>query len=205
MAATQSVEGARSIPDELITPTGRLAGRATAAAEGWCPIERALERVGTRSAMILLREVFYGGRRFDDLARSTGLSDAVAAKRLKQLVQDGLLAQQPYREPGARTRYEYVLTDRSRELFALLVALADWGQQFDSGHSSGPGPDHESGAGPGADHGSVEFVHAGCGARLSVAVRCEAGHDVAPGQAEARVTGDPAESQPRSDRSSTKR
>ena len=195
MAATQSVEGARSIQDELITPTGRLAGRATAAAEGWCPIERALERVGTRSAMILLREVFYGGRRFDDLARSTGLSDAVAAKRLKQLVQDGLLAQQPYREPGARTRYEYVLTDRSRELFALLVALADWGQQFDSGHD----------AGPDGDHGSVEFVHAGCGARLTVAVRCEAGHDVAPGQAEARVTGDPAESQPRSDRSSTKR
>ena len=192
MAATRSVE------DELITPTGRLAGRAKAAGEGWCPIERALERVGTRSAMILLREVFYGGRRFDDLARSTGLSEAVAAKRLKQLVQDGLLAQQPYREPGARTRYEYVLTDRSRELFALLVALADWGMQFDSG--------------PGADHGSVEFVHAGCGARLSVAVRCEAGHDVAPGQAEARVTSDPAGlqpspagSQPRSDRSSTKR
>jgi|GEM_PF-239665 DNA-binding HxlR family transcriptional regulator len=176
MAATQSVE------DEVITPTGRLAGRATAAGEGWCPIERALERVGTRSAMILLREVFYGGRRFDDLARSTGLSEAVAAKRLKQLVQDGLLAQQPYREPGARTRYEYVLTDRGRELFALLVALADWGLQFDSGHDAGRDSDH------GSDHGSVEFLHVGCGARLSVAVRCEAGHDVAPGQAEARVT-----------------
>jgi DNA-binding HxlR family transcriptional regulator len=194
MAATQSVGDAPSVEDEVITPMGRLAGRTTAAGEGWCPIERALERVGTRSAMILLREVFYGGRRFDDLARSTGLSDAVAAKRLKQLVQDGLLAQQPYREPGARTRYEYVLTDRSRELFALLVALADWGQQFDSGHESGPesGPGADHGSGPGADHGSVEFLHAGCGARLSVAVRCEAGHDVAPGQAEARVTGDPA-------------
>jgi DNA-binding HxlR family transcriptional regulator len=199
MTATRPAEAIPAAAGSVITPMGRLAGRATAAGEGWCPIERALERVGTRSAMILLREVFYGGRRFDDLARSTGLSDAVAAKRLKQLVQDGLLAQQPYREPGARTRYEYVLTDRSRELFALLVALADWGQQFDSGH------DADHGSGPGADHGSVEFVHAGCGARLSVAVRCEAGHDVAPGQAEARVTGDPAGSQPRSDRSSTKR
>ena len=134
MAATQSVQ------DELITPTGRLAGRAKAAGEGWCPIERALERVGTRSAMILLREVFYGGRRFDDLARSTGLSEAVAAKRLKQLVQDGLLAQQPYREPGARTRYEYVLTDRSRELFALLVALADWGHAVRLRPEPGPTP-----------------------------------------------------------------
>src|SRR5580698_10087452 len=172
MAATQSVEGARSIPDELITPTGRLAGRATAAAEGWCPIERALERVGTRSAMILLREVFYGGRRFDDLARSTGLSDAVAAKRLKQLVQDGLLAQQPYREPGARTRYEYVLTDRSRELFALLVALADWGLRLEG------------------DQDGIEFLHAGCGSRLNVTVHCEAGHEVTAGQAQARLVSD---------------
>src|ERR1700761_2942076 len=169
MAATQSVEGTRSIQDELITPTGRLAGRATAAAEGWCPIERALERVGTRSAMILLREVFYGGRRFDDLARSTGLSDAVAAKRLKQLVQDGLLAQQPYREPGSRTRYEYVLTERSQELFALLVAFGEWGRRLD------------------ADRDGVEFVHAGCGEPLQATVRCAAGHDVAPGQAEARL------------------
>ena len=137
-----------------------------------CPIERALERVGTRSGMILLREVFYGERRFDDLARHTGLSDAVAAKRLKQLVADGLLAQQPYRDPGARTRYEYVLTDRGRELFALLVALADWGLRLDG------------------DQDGIEFLHAGCGSRLNVTVHCEAGHEVTAGQAQARLVSD---------------
>jgi DNA-binding HxlR family transcriptional regulator len=157
----------------VITPVGRMAARSSATSpttgKGWCPIEGALERVGTRSAMILLREVFYGARRFDDLARLTGLTDAVAAKRLKQLVSDGLLAQRPYREPGSRTRYEYVLTERSQELFALLVAFADWGRRLD------------------ADRDGVEFVHAGCGEPLQATVRCAAGHDVAPGQAEARL------------------
>jgi DNA-binding HxlR family transcriptional regulator len=153
----------------VLTPQGRLADRDGRAGEGWCPIERALERVGTRSSMVLLREVFYGTRRFDGLARRTGLSDAVAAKRLKQMVADGLLSQQPYREPGARTRYEYVLTDRGQELFSLLVALADWGLRLD------------------ADGDGVEFVHDGCGARLEVAVRCEAGHEVTTDQAAARL------------------
>ena len=114
----------RAAGDRVDHPlAGRMATRRTANGRDFCPIEGALERVGTRSAMILLREVFYGGRRFDDLARSTGLSDAVAAKRLKQLVQDGLLAQQPYREPGARTRYEYVLTEKGRDFFPVVVAM----------------------------------------------------------------------------------
>ena len=158
-----------SADERMINPVGRMASRRTANGRDFCPIEGALERVGTRSAMILLREVFYGARRFDDLARLTGLTDAVAAKRLKQLVADGLLAQRPYREPGSRTRYEYVLTERSQELFALLVAFGEWGRRLD------------------ADRDGVEFVHAGCGAPLQATVRCAAGHDVAPGEAEARL------------------
>jgi DNA-binding HxlR family transcriptional regulator len=165
MTATQPDGG-------VITPVGSLADRESLTAQVRCPIERALERVGTRSAMILLREVFYGERRFDDLARRTGLSDAVAAKRLKQLVANGLLAQQPYRDPGARTRYEYVLTDRGRELFALLVALADWGLRLDG------------------DQDGIEFLHAGCGSRLNVTVHCEVGHEVTAGQAQARLVSD---------------
>ena len=96
----------------------------------------------------------------------------MAAKRLKQLVQDGLLAQQPYREPGARTRYEYVLTDRAGSCSRCSSRWPNWGLQFGSGHGSGHGAGHDSDHG--SDYGSVEFVHAGCGARLTVAVRCEA-------------------------------
>jgi DNA-binding HxlR family transcriptional regulator len=170
--ARDQVAGDQVPGDQVIVPVGRLADRGSATGQGWCPIEGALERIGTRSAVILLREVFYGARRFDDLARLTGLTDAVAAKRLKQLVADGLLAQRPYREPGARTRYEYVLTERSRELFALLVAFADWGRRLD------------------ADRDGVEFVHAGCGAALQADVHCAHGHVVAPGEAEARLASD---------------
>lgn len=160
-------------PDDcVITPVGSFADRESITEQVRCPIERALERVGTRSSIILLREAFYGERRFDDLARSTGLSDAVAAKRLKQMVADGLLARQPYREPGKRTRYEYVPTERGRELFALLVALADWGLRLEG------------------DQGGIEFLHAGCGSRLHVTVHCEAGHEVTAGQAQAQLVTD---------------
>lgn len=153
----------------VVTLAGRFADRDAWTAEGWCTIERALKLVGTRSAMILLREAFYGGRRFDELARRTGLSDAVAAKRLTQLVDDGLLRQQPYREPGSRTRQEYVLTDRGRSLFPVVVALMSWGAGLD------------------APPGGVELVHAGCGAPVTAAVRCAAGHDVAVADTEARI------------------
>ncbi|WP_326565169.1 helix-turn-helix domain-containing protein [Amycolatopsis rhabdoformis] len=156
MAHTQEPTADRPVVSRI----GRFADRDAFTAEGWCKLERTLELVGTRSAMILLREAFYGGRRFDELARRTGLSDAVAAKRLKQLVDDGLLRQQPYQEPGSRTRQEYVLTERGRTLFPVVVAMMSWGATLEG------------------REGGVELVHAECGEPLTAVVRCAAGHDV---------------------------
>ncbi|WP_304045185.1 helix-turn-helix domain-containing protein [Jatrophihabitans endophyticus] len=153
----------------VMTLVGRFADRDAWTAAGWCTLERALEIVGTRSAMILLREAFYGGRRFDQLVRRTGLSDAVAATRLKQLVDDGLLEQQPYREPGTRTRYEYVLTDRGRSLFPVLVALVNWGAGLDTGPRG------------------IELVHTECGEPVEAVVRCRAGHEVTLPETGARL------------------
>ncbi|MFJ9968907.1 winged helix-turn-helix transcriptional regulator [Streptomyces avermitilis] len=155
--------------DTVFTRTGEFADRDAFTAAGWCAMERSLEVIGTRSAMMLVREAFYGGRRFDDLVRRTGLAETVAAKRLRQLVADGLMERRPYREPGARTRHEYVLTERGQALFPLFVALMRWGQMAEG------------------DQGGVELVHAGCGAPLIPAVRCEAGHDVSIGKTEARL------------------
>jgi len=123
-------------------------------------MEHALELIGTHSAMVLLREAFWGGRRFDDLARRAGVTEQIAAKRLRQLVDVGLLAKQPYQRPGQRTRYEYVLTDRGRDLFPVLVSLIEFGRVL-QGESS-----------------SMELVHEGCGAPVVPQVRCTAGHDV---------------------------
>jgi DNA-binding HxlR family transcriptional regulator len=164
-------EGGSSSVDDgaVIARVGRFVERDAWTAEGWCSLERSLELVGTRSTMILLREVFYGGRRFDELTRRTGLSEAIAAARLKQLVLDGLLVQQPYREPGARTRNEYVLTERGRALFPVVVALMSWGDGLDKGP------------------GGVELVHADCGEPVRAVVRCAAGHDVELPETQARL------------------
>lgn len=153
--------------DAVFSRGGEFEDRDAWAAPSWCAVERSMELIGTRSAMVLVREAFYGGRRFDELVRRTGLAETVAAKRLKQLVEDGLMEQRPYREPGTRTRLEYVLTDRGRELFPLFVALVRWGHGVDG------------------EQRGVDLVHADCGARLVPAVKCEAGHDVTLEETEA--------------------
>lgn len=129
-----------------------------------CSIARALDVVGNRSTLLLLREASLGTRRFDDFAARVGISEPVAAARLKQLVADGLLERRPYQEPGKRTRDEYVLTEKGAQLIPVLVALRQWGDTW----AADP-------AGP-----SVWLAHHDCGAEVHAALRCTAGHDVEP-------------------------
>ncbi len=157
-------------PTDALERLGAFAARDDWTATGWCRIERSLDLIGTRSAMLIVRELFYGGTRFDELARRTGLSEAVVAGRLKQLYADGIVDRRPYQEPGKRTRDEYLLTDRGRALFPIIVALVQWGELL--------GDDHRTG---------VELVHRGCEAPLSAHVRCAKGHDVPLGEAAARL------------------
>jgi DNA-binding HxlR family transcriptional regulator len=145
---------------DVMTLAGPFADRDRWSGEGWCSIERALGLIGTRSAMLLVREAFYGGRRFDELTRRAGITEAVAAQRLKQLVAGGVLRRVPYREAGSRTRHEYELTDRGHALFPVVVALLTWGDLLDEGP------------------GGIELVHDGCGAAIEPHVRCTEGHEV---------------------------
>jgi len=125
-----------------------------------CPLDRTLGLVGNRTAMLLLREVAYGTTRFDALARRVGVTDAVASQRLKELVAGGVLERQPYREPGQRTRHEYVLTAAGHQLVPVLVALMAWGDEH-------------------VPHRwSVGASHAGCGAPVRGALVCAEGHEV---------------------------
>ncbi|MCV7075760.1 winged helix-turn-helix transcriptional regulator [Mycobacterium szulgai] len=149
--------------------SGPLAYRDRWTVADWCPMERALQLIGTHSAMVLLREAFWGARRFDELARRAGVTEQIAAKRLRQLVDAGLLIKQPYQQPGQRTRYEYVLTDRGSDLYPVLVSLIEFGRQLQG------------------DASAMELVHEGCGAPLVPFVRCTAGHDVASAYATARI------------------
>ncbi|SOD70859.1 HxlR family transcriptional regulator [Jatrophihabitans sp. GAS493] len=140
---------------------GGLARRDRWPAPGRCSLDRAIGVVGTRSALLLMREAFYGTTRFDDFARRVGITEAVASARLKELVAAGLLTRVPYREPGQRTRFEYVLTDAGRDLFPVALAMMQWGDKYVA-----------------EDGGPIELTHAGCGQPIAVEVRCAAGHQV---------------------------
>jgi DNA-binding HxlR family transcriptional regulator len=128
-----------------------------------CSIDRALQAVSTRSAMLLMREAFYGVTRFDELTARVGISEPVAAARLKELVAQGLLAREPYREPGQRTRDAYRLTDKGSELLPVLVGLLRWGDRWAAAEHGGP----------------VELTHRDCGEPVRAELRCAAGHPVA--------------------------
>jgi DNA-binding HxlR family transcriptional regulator len=150
--------------DAVLRLTGPLEPR-----DGWtaesCSIARALGVVGTRSAFLLLREAFYGARRFDEFARRTGLSEPATASRLRELVAEGLLEREPYREAGQRTREAYRLTDKGADLLPALVALMQWGDRW-----------LDPAGGP------VALRHRDCGERVRAELRCAAGHPVAAGE-----------------------
>src|SRR5690242_19269131 len=140
--------------------TGALDPRESWTAER-CTIAKALDVVTTRSAFLILREAFYGTTRFDDFAERVGLSEPATAARLRELVEQGLLEREDYREPGQRTRQRYKLTEKGADLFPAIAALMRWGDRWLD-----------------ARGGPVELRHRGCGAPVEVQLRCAAGHEV---------------------------
>ncbi|MEU4605784.1 helix-turn-helix domain-containing protein [Kribbella sp. NPDC023972] len=127
-----------------------------------CPIGRAMEILGERWTVVVLREVFNGIRRFDDLRIRTAIPRQVLSNRLATLVDHGILRRVPYREPGARQRDEYRLTEKGFDLYPLLIAIRDWGDKYLVGPEGSP----------------LTIAHRDCGAVVHTEIRCEAGHTV---------------------------
>lgn len=118
--------------------------------------------IGTKSAMLILREAYYGTTRFDDFARRVGITKAATSARLAELVEAGLLTKQPYREPGQRVRDEYVLTEAGTDLMPVVWSMFEWGRRHLSSDSR------------------LRLSHIGCGADATVEIRCAQGHLVPP-------------------------
>ncbi|MEV5648133.1 helix-turn-helix domain-containing protein [Nocardia sp. NPDC052254] len=95
-----------------------------------CSIVKAIDVVGARSSLLILREAIYGTTRFDGFAARVGITDAAAAAALRKLTEAGLLRKQPYQEEGKRTRNEYVLTEMGRDLLPVIFALWQWGDKY---------------------------------------------------------------------------
>jgi len=123
---------------------------------------RRQRRLRASWTLLILRESFYGATRFEQFHHVLRCPRNVLSERLSKLVDEGILERSEYREPGSRTRHEYRMTDRGRELTPILLALREWGDR----HKADP-------AGP-----PVLARHAGCGKELRVTLQCAAGHEV---------------------------
>ena len=127
-----------------------------------CTVARAMEILGERWTVVVLREVFSGIRRFDDMRVRTGIPRQVLTNRLAMLVDNGVLRRVPYQQPGARARNEYRLTPKGFDLYPVLIAVAAWGDRY-LAEPEGP---------------PLVYEHRDCGGRAHVEIHCDAGHEV---------------------------
>jgi DNA-binding HxlR family transcriptional regulator len=128
--------------------------RKTSFADMNCSVAQSLEIIGEWWTLLILRDVFLGIRRFDDFVDRLGISRNVLANRLDTLVDAGVLERRPYDE--ARSRYDYILTDKGRALWPVLVTLRQWGDEWVVGSGNEPLLlEHR-------DHGHTTTAHLAC-------------------------------------------
>ncbi|MGC4827240.1 winged helix-turn-helix transcriptional regulator [Micromonospora arida] len=119
-----------------------------------CSIARTLDVIGEPWSPLILRDVYAGTYRFEQLQRGLGMSRKVLAERLNWLVEQGVLARREY---SARpVRHEYLLTDKGRELCDLLLVMVRWGDRWTAGEAGPP----------------VLYRHHACGQISHVELRC---------------------------------
>lgn len=123
-----------------------------------------LAAVGDRWALLVVREVALGLRRFDEVQAATGAPRTVLSDRLHRLTAAGILQTRPYQVPGRRSRHEYTLTDAGLGLLPVLAALSDWGERH-LGAEAPPG---------------IVYRHIGCGGRVTATLRCDCGEHLDP-------------------------
>jgi DNA-binding HxlR family transcriptional regulator len=116
-----------------------------------CSLARSLEVVGERWTLLILRDLFFGVRRFTDLQAHLDIPRAVLSARIAALVERGLVERRPY----ARGRDELVLTACGEELWPMVHGLMRWGDRHFA---------------PGG--GTRRFAHAHCGTELTPDGRC---------------------------------
>ena len=134
-----------------------------------CSIARTLAIVGEKWALLAVREVFLGNRRFDEMVRRTGAPRDTLAARLRSLVDTGILERRQYSDHPAR--YEYRLTQAGRELYPVMLTLMRWGDE----HLAG-------------DAGPPLVLEHDCGQRLVATVVCQACGDTVQPRAAQAVT-----------------
>ncbi|MEC3974137.1 winged helix-turn-helix transcriptional regulator [Amycolatopsis sp. H20-H5] len=119
-----------------------------------CSIARTVDLLGDWWTPLVLRDAFYGIKRFDEFQRSLGIGRNVLTDRLRALVEAELLERVLYQEKPAR--HEYVLTERGIDFFPVLAAMSRWGDRWLAGEAGPP----------------IEVRHESCGHDADVTVVC---------------------------------
>src|ERR1700722_14472279 len=109
-----------------------------------CSIARTLDIVGEKWALLAIREIFLGNRRFDEMVRQTGAPRDTLAARLRTLTGAGILERRPYSDQPAR--FEYYLTAAGRDLYPVIVTLMRWGDRYLADEAGPPLGAHHHGS-----------------------------------------------------------
>jgi DNA-binding HxlR family transcriptional regulator len=141
-------------------------------------VERAMDVLSDRWTFLILREAFFGVRRYGQMQRNLGIARNVLADRLRQLVADGMFERVRYRtEPDW---YEYRLTERALDLYPVIVGLMRWADRHLAGED---------------DADALELIHRSCGEPAEPYLACSYCHERLTGRdIDARVR--PAGSSP---------
>src|SRR4029077_11096985 len=103
-----------------------------------CSIKRTLDVVGEKWTLLVLREAFYGARRFEEFLANVGCARTLLSERLATLVEHGVLQREAYREPGQREPHQYCLPEKGQGLIAGVVVPMHWGDRWEAGPEGGP-------------------------------------------------------------------
>lgn len=124
----------------------------------FCPVGRSAELLGDRAVLLILRDLFFGRRRFEAIAANTGLGPQLVSARLKLMEKEGVVERHAYQERPLR--HEYRLTAKGKDLFDVLYAMRNWAERW--AYAEG-----ETGSGP-----AMRYVHRGCGADVGTSTVC---------------------------------
>jgi DNA-binding HxlR family transcriptional regulator len=135
-----------------------------------CSIARALEVVGERWSLLIIRDALFGGStRYSDFQRSLGIATNVLKVRLDGFVESGIMERRRYSEQPEL--FEYLLTDKGRDLAPALIALTEWGDRWDA-----------------PDGRPIIYEHTNCGGAVDLHLRCQTcGAEPAPSEVTGRA------------------
>jgi DNA-binding HxlR family transcriptional regulator len=132
-------------------------------AEKNCSIARPLSFLGERWAILVLRDLILGRRRFDEIQSSLGIASNILSQRLATFVEEGLVERRRYSEHPER--FEYRLTQKGLELEPVLLAILAWGDRYMAGPEGPP----------------LEAIHDDCGHAFHMVPTCsECGEELDP-------------------------